>query len=139
MPNKPQAKQAINSANGKSSHIVLKRKTPFPEVYNPGRPKVGTIYDVSVKDDDNHPAITFSASIVPPEQGGANKQLGIRIKTTRATDDRVRAESFAGDLADGLLTVTLNIVTQLSPLVTSPTELPVSDVPVDYISDPDGC
>lgn len=138
MPNKPQAKQAINSVDGKSSYIVLKRKSPFPDIYDRNRPRIGTIYAISVEDDDNVNQIRFDPHMIP--QPNDNKRLGVKILTQRIARDLVPEDPLRGDLVDGLLTVTLYIVKALTSgePVTSPTELLVSDVPIDYVSDPAG-
>ena len=126
MANKPRGLHAINISSGRTSHILLKRKGPnFPSVADPANPGLGEILGASVVDDDN--GIYFSATVVgQPGSGGDRKRLALRL---------VSALPFGGgDPLDGLLTITLQVVTSLFPLTTTPVE--VADTPVDYISDP---
>lgn len=135
MPNKPQSRQAINAIPGKTSYLVLKKKAqPFPDLYDPGRPRTGTIYAVSVADDDNPGKTAFTATLVE-QASGLKKRLAVKLVTQISGFK----EEFAQDLLDGLLTITLHIVTALPPAPNLPpltTPEPVTDVPVDYIYDP---
>ena len=125
MANKPHGRQCINVSPGKTSHLLLKKKgPPFPDVYDPANPKLGTILYVAVTDLDN--TFGFKATIVPQTD---KKRLALQLVSDLGAG--------GGDPLDGLLGVTLFIVNAIIPLNPPATYAePVSDVPVDYISDP---
>ena len=124
MPNKPNGRQCVNVSNGKTSHLLLKRKNNFPAVANPAAPNAGEINGAVVRDDDNE--FYFTATVLDQiGAGGSRKRLALRLVSA--------IPGGGADPLEGLLTITLQIFTgPTSP----PDPLPVSDVPVDYISDP---
>src|SRR5262245_30172345 len=116
MPNKPIGQHCINVSPGKTSHLLLKKKGPnFPPVGNAN----GNIQSAVVHDDDN----IFDFTAIPVAQANL-KRLALRITSNLPLG--------AGGPTDGLLTVTLQILQPDG----STQPLAVSDVPVDYIDDP---
>ena len=126
MPNKPNARHCINVSNLRTSHLLLRRRNNFPPVANPAAPNLGEIIGATVRDDDNE--FYFGATVIDQiGGGGARRRLSLRIVSGLPPG--------GADPTDGLLTITLQIFTGPASL---PDPLPVSDVPVDYISDPGG-
>jgi hypothetical protein len=109
-------------SNGKTSHLILTRRVAFPALGN----APGQIAAVLVSDDDN--AFTFTATPIAqaaPAVAGLPYRLGLKLVSNRPAG--------GGDPTDGLLTVTLQVV---NAGATGTDSVPVSDVPVDYVSDP---
>lgn len=126
MPNKPRCRQSINVSPGKKSYILIADKgKPFPDVYDPAHPRLGTILYFTVTDDDN--GFAFNPTVVPQTDKSRLALLLVSQLPGGGTDPM-----------DGLLTVTMNLVSSTATIPPPTNSVPVSDVPVDYISDPAG-
>lgn len=122
MPNKPHGHHSVNVSPGTTSHLLLKKRNQFPVVAaDLAHPNVGEIFGAVVEDED----AGFFFNAIPIAQLD-RKRLALKINSG--------LPSGGVDPVDGLLTVTLQQCTNTSPLTVK--EITVSDVPVDYISDP---
>ncbi len=108
-PSKPTAHQCVNVHEDTTSHLLL--VAHGPDFVNP------LVTDVR---DLNNPGISFNPEETIPLPG--NRRVAVRMV---CVDERP-----GGDvITEGLLAITL---------VSDNAIVPVADVPVDYIDDPDG-
>jgi hypothetical protein len=109
--NLPTGGTCINSAQGKTSYVLLvARRGTFPSTLSVNTPVT----------DQNNSGLNFTASVVSASPNGKNATLKLVSNNTGGG---------APPPSDGVLSITL--------IDTSgPTFIPVADVPVDYINDP---
>ncbi|MCI0641182.1 MAG: hypothetical protein L0Y72_09055 [Gemmataceae bacterium] len=120
---KGHGRHCINVSSGKTSHLLLKRRNNFPDVAG-ASPNAGEIVGATVKDIDPDTEFYFAAQVIAQ---ASKKRLALKV-TSNLPGGGV-------DPLDGVLAITLLIYTGPS----SPNDtLPISDVPVDYISNPTG-
>ena len=105
----------------------MTRKRNFPPIaVNPNNPQQGEAIDAIVVDStDDTNEFYFKAELVGNQ--GNSKRMAIRLTSLLPAGG-------ATDPLDGLLTITLRIAQVVNPLTIAFQQ--VSDVPVDYISDP---
>jgi hypothetical protein len=123
MPHKPRPRQAVNVTVGKTSYLLIRAKGDPLAVYDAAHPALGSVYSAVVSDADN----SFYFSATPVTQADATR-LALKLVS--------QLPGGGADPTDGLLTITLNIVNTLTTVPPGTAPLPVTDVPVDYISDP---
>jgi hypothetical protein len=117
----PTGALTINVIHGKTSHILLKNATDFPDLGN----AAGQIKSATISDSINT-GITFDVTPVAVQQN--KKRLCLRIKCKRRG-------SF-GDPTDGQLSINLQVVN--ADGVTT-TDVPVvNNVTPEYVVDPGG-
>jgi hypothetical protein len=112
--NLPTGGMSVNSAHTKTSYLLLiARRNPFPTALGVNSPVA----------DINNSGLTFTATVVSV---AANQKSAI-LKL-------VAINPPGGGIIplDGILSITLIDQTDLS----NPVNIPVADIPVDYVSDP---